>query len=124
MVCRAGGQAGGAEGREVADESGSVRGHGTHQLFDADKELLPLEQSFPFPSFKADSLLGIEHAFETLLSVKNQVRGRGRQALARQYGLLQPVELDGVRSSPWGCVLHMVMQVALVGMCFRDAGFK
>lgn len=108
----------------VADESGSVRGHGTHQLFDADKELLPLEQSFPFPSFKADSLLGIEHAFETLLSVKNQVRGGGgshSHGSTACFSLLSWMKHEGHRG---GCVWRMVMQVALVGMCFRDAGFK
>lgn len=30
--------------------------------------------SYPFPSFQADSLLGIEHTFDTLLRMKNQVR--------------------------------------------------
>lgn len=43
------------------------------QLFDADKELLPVVTSYPFPSFQADSLLGIEHTFDTLLRMKNQV---------------------------------------------------
>ena len=38
------------------------------KLFEADKVLVPLDQARKFPSFEAESLLGVTHQFETLLT--------------------------------------------------------
>ena len=48
--------------------------HPDTQLFEADKELLPLDQARRFPPFEAESLLGVTHQFQTLLTqAPNQV---------------------------------------------------
>lgn len=46
----------------------------TLKLFETDKELQPIDQARKFPSFEAESLLGVTHKFETLLmQAKTQV---------------------------------------------------
>jgi hypothetical protein len=44
------------------------------KLFEADKELVPPQQALKFPSFQAESLLGVTHQFGALLmQTNNQV---------------------------------------------------
>ncbi len=54
-------------------ELGQVNRTGS-KLFEADKELVPLDQARKFPVFEAESLLGVTHQFGTLLTqAPNQV---------------------------------------------------
>ncbi len=110
--------------------------HARTQLFEADKELVPLDQARRFPAFEAESLLGVTHHFQTLLTqAPQQVHSNPtptrlvsseRPTRRSILSIKRPYSFDCMFLDRCVCPQQqqLLQQVSLVALSFRDSGFR